>query len=262
MSVQNRNHPLLSLNQRVAAYLASFMELKDLNQIANTSKHMKALYGSKEFQDQVVHSLINSKKTVFWLVARKASLFGKPYITIGDDCFIPKSFPASRSASCEERVGKYGFNIQLVPAGQFSLVPRAIRVTGPNLRLLDLCDRKLPAPELVEKEGQLASFTVEAKICVHGLHPAGYMNPIVSKHGPGLGWELRICPNRGPWITLTFVSRAHHVELGPEKPSPVPMGKWFWIAASWDAKEHVIRLWRGKEKVLERYLSPEDAKLE
>jgi len=207
--------------------------------------------------------MIAAQNTVLWVsvcaetkeTKEKKGAKGAPYVTVGRIEATAKRLPPRGKATLEEKVGKYGFQVNLVPSSiKKEKLPGAIRVDGPQLRVLDICNTRLP-PELGIAAGQLASFTVEAEVCLHALDlERSFGNPIVSKHGHGTGWELRVDRRTGPYFILTF-TRGPHVEITSPSPVPVPLNKWVRIAASWDVEQHIVRLFLNRELVHSEYLT-------
>ena len=87
-------------------------------------------------------------------------------------------------------------------------------------------------------------FTVEAWVAAlaEELHPLAHANPLISRHGPASGWELRLCAT-GAVVFLVTVD-GKHWEL--ESPSCCEWrGQWIHVAGTFDGE--VSRVFVGKE---------------
>eukprot|EP00927_Polykrikos_kofoidii_P059446 TRINITY_DN54599_c0_g1_i1.p1 TRINITY_DN54599_c0_g1~~TRINITY_DN54599_c0_g1_i1.p1 ORF type:complete len:688 (-),score=123.35 TRINITY_DN54599_c0_g1_i1:264-2261(-) len=86
-------------------------------------------------------------------------------------------------------------------------------------------------------------FTAEVWVSVKAslLHDAAHMNPAISKHGPGSGWELRLCRQGGAVFLVTI--NGMHIEVSSNDGSGVDHcvkweeGKWVHVAGSFDGQK-------------------------
>lgn len=96
-------------------------------------------------------------------------------------------------------------------------------------------------------------FTVEAWVAAlaEELHPLAHANPLISRHGPASGWELRLCAT-GAVVFLVTVD-GKHWEL--ESPSCCEWrGQWIHVAGTFDGE--VSRVFVGKEMQGELRVAP------
>ena len=87
-------------------------------------------------------------------------------------------------------------------------------------------------------------FTVEAWVAASEkeLQPLAHANPLISCHGPGSGWELRLCA-RGGIVFLVTVDGRHHELQSTE--CCEWRGQWIHVAGTFDGR--VSQVFVGKE---------------
>lgn len=96
-------------------------------------------------------------------------------------------------------------------------------------------------------------FTVEAWVAAlaEELHPLPHANPLISRHGPASGWELRLCATGAVVFLVTIDGK--HWEL--ESPSCCEWrGQWIHVAGTFDGV--LSRVFVGKEMQGELQVAP------
>eukprot|EP00931_Biecheleriopsis_adriatica_P068133 TRINITY_DN42160_c0_g1_i1.p1 TRINITY_DN42160_c0_g1~~TRINITY_DN42160_c0_g1_i1.p1 ORF type:complete len:611 (-),score=80.37 TRINITY_DN42160_c0_g1_i1:45-1829(-) len=90
-----------------------------------------------------------------------------------------------------------------------------------------------------------AGFTVEAWVAADAtlLHPCAHENPIVSRHGPASGWELRLCRQGGAIFLVTI--DGVHVEVCCQAETPLWDGSWLHVAGVFDGS--MVKVFFNKE---------------
>ena len=104
------------------------------------------------------------------------------------------------------------------------------------------------APEVASPDAFLCpeGFTVESWVAAseEELQPLAHANPLVSRHGPASGWELRLCAN-GAVVFLVTIDGVHY-ELQSTQCCEW-RGQWIHVAGTFDGE--VSRVFVGKELV-------------
>ena len=144
-------------------------------------------------------------------------------------------------------------NVQLQPAqllsgaalGQHSTGVRCLELRAPFATV------ELPA-EAPDAFLCPEGFTVEAWVAASAeeLQPLAHANPVISRHGPASGWELRICAE-GAVVFLVTVDGIHK-ELQSASCCEW-RGQWIHVAGSFDGQ--VSRIFVGKELVAEQQVA-------
>lgn len=232
---------LASLSTALTGLLASFLETRDVVAASLASKQLRTVYTS----ETVTQRVISARNTVLWLCCDEKHPATSRHVRLGRTA-------QKRPPRLMDKVGRYGFDLTYAAGG--SRQAGAIQVKGPRLDILDIVEMGGSGAGAESKEVGVSSFTVEAMVCLHALAREDWKNPIVSKHGHGKGWELRVDPARGPWFIMTLV-QGPHIEIHA-KTHGIPLNKWVSIGASFDATERAVRLFVNRRCVHKGQIPP------